>query len=80
MPNQKSSKGKKSRRTNSSGDEQENGACAAAVGGATAAAAPSRNERSSGKTERKPARMATSLQMLPACTACADEDSALSSN
>ncbi|XP_004083942.1 headcase protein homolog [Oryzias latipes] len=47
MPNQKSSKGKKSRRTNSSGDEQENGACAAAVGGATAAAAPSRNERSS---------------------------------
>uniref|UniRef100_A0A3B3CXH3 Hdc homolog, cell cycle regulator n=1 Tax=Oryzias melastigma TaxID=30732 RepID=A0A3B3CXH3_ORYME len=46
MPNQKSSKGKKSRRTNSSGDEQENGACAAAVGGATAAAAP-RSERSS---------------------------------
>ncbi|XP_053737602.1 headcase protein homolog isoform X1 [Synchiropus splendidus] len=45
MPNQKSSKGKKSRRTNSSGDEQENGACAAAAaaaaaaGGAAAAAA-----------------------------------------
>lgn len=46
MPNQKSSKGKKSKRTNSSGDEQENGACAAATGGAAAAAAP-RNERSS---------------------------------
>ncbi|XP_041832375.1 headcase protein homolog [Melanotaenia boesemani] len=46
MPNQKSSKGKKSKRTNSSGDEQENGACAAAAGGAAAAAAP-RNERSS---------------------------------
>uniref|UniRef100_A0A3Q4G8Y8 Hdc homolog, cell cycle regulator n=1 Tax=Neolamprologus brichardi TaxID=32507 RepID=A0A3Q4G8Y8_NEOBR len=48
MPNQKSSKGKKSKRTNSSGDEQENGACAAATGGAAAAAAP-RSERSSGK-------------------------------
>uniref|UniRef100_A0A3B4EWD1 Hdc homolog, cell cycle regulator n=1 Tax=Pundamilia nyererei TaxID=303518 RepID=A0A3B4EWD1_9CICH len=46
MPNQKSSKGKKSKRTNSSGDEQENGACAAATGGAAAAAAP-RSERSS---------------------------------
>ncbi|XP_034018034.1 headcase protein homolog isoform X2 [Thalassophryne amazonica] len=44
MPNQKSSKGKKSKRTNSSGDEQENGACAAAAGGA--AAAP-RTDRSS---------------------------------
>uniref|UniRef100_A0A3Q0RIJ8 Hdc homolog, cell cycle regulator n=1 Tax=Amphilophus citrinellus TaxID=61819 RepID=A0A3Q0RIJ8_AMPCI len=40
MPNQKSSKGKKSKRTNSSGDEQENGACAAVTGGAAAAAAP----------------------------------------
>ncbi|XP_072218002.1 headcase protein homolog [Leuresthes tenuis] len=48
MPNQKSSKGKKSKRTNSSGDEQENGACAAAAGGAAAAAAAApRNERSS---------------------------------
>ncbi|KAK7906960.1 hypothetical protein WMY93_015572 [Mugilogobius chulae] len=47
MPNQKTSKGKKSRRTNSSGDEQENGACAAATGGATAAAAAPTNERSS---------------------------------
>ncbi|XP_031584279.1 headcase protein homolog isoform X1 [Oreochromis aureus] len=46
MPNQKSSKGKKSKRTNSSGDEQENGACAAPTGGAAAAAAP-RSERSS---------------------------------
>ncbi|XP_025998674.1 headcase protein homolog [Astatotilapia calliptera] len=46
MPNQKSSKGKKSKRTNSSGDEQENGACAAVTGGAAAAAAP-RSERSS---------------------------------
>ncbi|XP_017267502.1 headcase protein homolog [Kryptolebias marmoratus] len=50
MPNQKSSKGKKSKRANSSGDEQENGACAAAVGGAAAAAAP-RNERSSGEVQ-----------------------------
>uniref|UniRef100_A0A1A8C6J2 Headcase homolog n=2 Tax=Nothobranchius kadleci TaxID=1051664 RepID=A0A1A8C6J2_NOTKA len=50
MPNQKSSKGKKSKRTNSSGDEQENGACAAAAGGAAAAvaaaAAAPRTERS----------------------------------
>ncbi|KAM6915704.1 headcase protein homolog [Xenentodon cancila] len=46
MPNQKNTKGKKSKRANSSGDEQENGACAAAAGGASAAAAP-RNERSS---------------------------------
>ncbi|XP_019953309.2 headcase protein homolog isoform X3 [Paralichthys olivaceus] len=38
MPNQKSSKGKRSRRTNSSGDEQENGACAAAAAAAAAAA------------------------------------------
>ncbi|XP_056150892.1 headcase protein homolog [Lampris incognitus] len=38
MPNQKSSKGKKSKRTNSSGDEQENGASAAATGGAATAA------------------------------------------
>ncbi|CAG5928370.1 unnamed protein product [Menidia menidia] len=37
MPNQKSSKGKKSRRTNSSGDEQENGACAAPPAAAAAA-------------------------------------------
>uniref|UniRef100_A0A3Q4BJY5 Uncharacterized protein n=1 Tax=Mola mola TaxID=94237 RepID=A0A3Q4BJY5_MOLML len=43
MPNQKNSKGRKSKRTNSSGDEQENGACAAAAG---AAAAP-RSQRSS---------------------------------
>ncbi|XP_059212740.1 headcase protein homolog [Centropristis striata] len=47
MPNQKNSKGKKSKRTNSSGDEQENGACAAATGGAAAAAAAPRHERSS---------------------------------
>lgn len=39
MPNQKNSKGKKSKRTNSSGDEQENGgACGPATGGAVAGA------------------------------------------
>lgn len=70
MPNQKSSKGKKSRRTNSSGDEQENGACAAAVGGATAAAAP-RSERSSGKRGSRAGKFAA---------AGADGDSALYSN
>lgn len=48
MPNQKNSKGKKSKRSNSNGDEQENGGCAAAAGGAAAAAAP-RSHRSSGK-------------------------------
>lgn len=48
MPNQKNSKGKKSKRSNSNGDEQENGGCAAATGGAAAAAAP-RSQRSSGK-------------------------------
>uniref|UniRef100_A0A3P9PMB3 Hdc homolog, cell cycle regulator n=1 Tax=Poecilia reticulata TaxID=8081 RepID=A0A3P9PMB3_POERE len=64
MPNQKSSKGKKSKRTNSSGDEQENGGCAAAAGGAAAAAAAAaataapRTERSSGK------RCWRSLEML----------------
>ncbi|KAK5852711.1 hypothetical protein PBY51_006558 [Eleginops maclovinus] len=47
MPNQKNTKGKKSKRTNSSGDEQENGACAAATGGAAAAVAAPRHDRSS---------------------------------
>ncbi|KAJ3606897.1 hypothetical protein NHX12_026415 [Muraenolepis orangiensis] len=52
MPNQKNSKGKKSKRTNSSGDEQENGASATATGGAASAApvgatAAPRSERTS---------------------------------
>lgn len=62
MPNQKNSKGKKSKRSNSNGDEQENGGCAAATGGAAAAAAP-RSQRSSGK--RGSGHRCRSLVMLP---------------
>ncbi|XP_043961653.1 headcase protein homolog [Gambusia affinis] len=52
MPNQKSSKGKKSKRTNSSGDEQENGGCAAAAGGAAAAVVAAAAATAAPRTER----------------------------